>query len=124
ETSDPLLKTLFSDLSGMELGHMETLSRRYHVPAPETATDALSPARVAVYAGTKLSGSGPEELLKLALHLEQRARTFFLENGTSFPAGSPEWKLYRELEAEEREHADLLATALARLRSGAPILAP
>jgi homotetrameric NADPH-dependent glutamate synthase len=122
EAKDPELKKLFSELSVMERGHMETLSRRYHVPEPDTAAPGLSTARVAVYAQADRKAESGEDLLRLAVHLEQRARSFFLEKGREFEPGSPEWKLYRELEAEEKEHTDLLATALMRYTAGKPVL--
>ena len=77
----PALKELFTHLSDMERGHMETLSRRYHVPEPDTAAPGLSAARVAVYADADRRTETGEDLLKLAVHLERRARNFFLERG-------------------------------------------
>ena len=56
------------------------------------------------------------------MHLENRARHFFLETGRLFEPASAEWRLYRELEAEEREHAEMLATALANVEAGRPVL--
>jgi glutamate synthase (NADPH) small chain len=122
DVAEPELKELFTSLAAMERGHMETLSRRYHVPEPETAAPGLSTARVAVFVGAELPAGQGEDLLKLAVHLEKRARQFFLEKGREFPPGSAEWKLYRELEAEEREHIDLLTTALVRYGAGKAIL--
>jgi glutamate synthase (NADPH/NADH) small chain len=122
DVDDPTFRKLFESLSEMERGHMETLSRRYHVEPPDTAESNLTPAHVAVYAGAELPTSAPEDLLKLAVHLEKRARAFFLEKGREFPPGSPEWKLYRELEAEEREHTDLLTAVLTRYTAGKPVL--
>ncbi|MEO8055999.1 MAG: NADPH-dependent glutamate synthase [Acidobacteriota bacterium] len=121
-TQNPALKALFTSLSVMERGHMETLSRRYHVPEPDTAAPGLSAARVAVYAEAGNKAETGEELLKLAVHLERRARNFFLERGRELEPGSSEWKLYREMEAEEREHTDLLTTALVRYTAGKPVL--
>ena len=109
-------------LSTMARGHMETLSRRYHVPEPDTAAPGLSAARVAVYADADRRTETGEDLLKLAVHLEKRARNFFLERGKELEPGSAEWKLYREMEAEEREHTDLLTTALVRYTAGKPVL--
>gem|GEM_PF-4761953 len=62
-------------------------------------------------------------LLQLAIQLENRACSFFLERGRGFSPGSHEWRLYRELEAEEQEHADQLRTALVRLKANKPVLA-
>jgi homotetrameric NADPH-dependent glutamate synthase len=122
ETKDPVLKKLFSELSVMERGHMETLSRRYHVPEPPTEAPGISSARVAVYADAERKTETGEDLLKLAVHLERRARQFFLERGKELEPGSSEWKLYREMEAEEREHTDLLTTALVRYTAGKAVL--
>ena len=123
EAKDPELAKLFRDLSEMERGHMDTLARRYHIAAPEGAvTKNLSPAQVAVFAGAEMKDLSGAALLRLAVHLEKRARSFFLEAGGQFPAGSSEWKLYRELEAEEREHVDLLSTALARQLASKPLV--
>jgi hypothetical protein len=52
----------------------------------------------------------------------KRARAFFLDAGRRFPTGSHEWKLYRELEAEEREHVDMLSTVLARIVAEKPVV--
>jgi len=102
---------------------MVTLSRRYHIDAPEAALATnLSPAQVAVFAGAEMKELSGAALLRLAVHLEKRARSFFLEAGLKFPTGSPEWRLYRELEAEEREHVDLLSTALARHLAEKPVV--
>ena len=77
---------------------------------------------MAVYSGAELDTADEGGLLQLAVHLENRARRFFLDTGRGFPEGSAEWRLYRELEAEEREHAEMLATALARFRAQKPML--
>ncbi len=123
EAKDPDLAHLFRELAGMEKGHMETLARRYHVEAPPAALAAsLTPAQVAVFAGADLAEVTGASLLRLAVHLEKRARAFFLDAGRTFPTGSAEWKLYRELEAEEREHVDLLSTVLARIVAEKPVV--
>ncbi len=109
EAKDPDLAHLFGELSEMEKGHLEILARRYHVQAPaEALTQTLTPAQVAVFAGADVKDYSGASLLRLAVHLEKRARAFFLDAGRKFPTGSHEWKLYRELEAEEtraRRHA-------------------
>ena len=60
--------------------------------------------------------------MRLAVHLEKRAGRFFLETGRAFSEASPEWRLYRELEAEEKEHAELLENAAMRLKAGRPLV--
>ena len=122
DASEPALKDLFGRLAEMERGHMETLARRYHVSAPAADAPGISPARVAVWSDASTKASTGRELLELAVHLERRARQFFLERGRDLEPGSAEWRLYREMEAEEREHADLLATALARWVADKPAL--
>jgi len=101
---------------------MEILARRYHIDVPQGPPSTLTPSQVAVFAGAELKDLSGAALLRLAVHLEKRARAFFLDAGKSFPTGSPEWKLYRELEAEEREHVDLLSTVLARLVADKPLV--
>ncbi len=123
EAKDPELAQLFRELSEMEKEHMVTLTRRYHIDAPETpVATSLSPAQVAVFAGAEMKDASGAALLRLAVHLEKRARQFFLDAGLQFPTGSAEWRLYRELEAEEREHVDLLSTALARHLAEKPVV--
>jgi len=124
ESTDLDLAHLFRELAEMERGHMKILVRRYHIDLPEwaTTTNNLSPAQVAVFAGTDVKEQTGAALLRLAVHLEKRARAFFLDAGRRFPIGSPEWKLYRELEAEEREHVDLLSTVLARIVADKPVV--
>ncbi len=123
EAKDPDLAHLFRELSEMEKEHMSILARRYHIVAPEAAVNPnLSPTQVAVFAGAELKDLSGAALLRLAVHLEKRARAFFLDAGRKFPTGSSEWKLYRELEAEEREHVDLLSTVLARIVAEKPVV--
>ena len=91
--------------------------------APEEAlTQTLTPAQVAIFAGADVKDYSGASLLRLAVHLEKRARAFFLDAGRKFPTGSHEWKLYRELEAEEREHVDMLSTVLARIVAEKPVV--
>jgi len=123
EAKDPELAQLFRELSEMEKEHMVTLTRRYHIDVAETpAATNLSPTQVAVFSGAEMKDPSGAALLRLAVHLEKRARQFFLDAGLKFPTGSAEWKLYRELEAEEREHVDLLSTALARHLAEKPVV--
>ena len=123
EGKDPDLAHLFKELAEMERGHMDILARRYHVEAPQEAlTQTLTPAQVAVFSGADVKDFTGASLLRLAVHLEKRARAFFLDAGRKFDTGSPEWKLYRELEAEEREHVDMLSTVLARIVAEKPVV--
>jgi homotetrameric NADPH-dependent glutamate synthase len=118
---DPEVVDLFANLAAMEREHMETLVRRYHVEPLESAPPGVDSAHVAVYAGAA-PPKDSEGLLRLAVELERRAQRYFLERGRNFEEGSAEWKLYRELEGEEREHTDLLQTALIRYLSAKPVL--
>ncbi|HYM62494.1 MAG TPA: NADPH-dependent glutamate synthase [Thermoanaerobaculia bacterium] len=123
QVKDPDLAHLFGELSGMEREHLDILARRYHIDAPDaTINTSLSPAQVAIFAGAELKDLSGGALLRLAIHLEKRARAFFLDAGKKFPVGSHEWKLYRELEAEEREHVDLLSTVLKRILEEKPVM--
>jgi len=119
---DPAVRALFRRLVDMEKGHLETLVRRYHVdpPGEDVLGDApgLSPAQVAVYAGATAPADDGVALVELAVELERRARDFFAQTGAGLAPQSPERRLYAELEAEEREHFDLLSTELRRLRQG------
>src|SRR5450759_4314946 len=114
---------LFNRLSAMEREHMETLARRYHLEAPDLSAGGPSPAQLAVFSGVETSTDADGVArLRLAVHLEKRAGRFFLETGRKFSEASPEWRLYRELEAEEREHAELLESAAMRLMAGRPLV--
>jgi glutamate synthase (NADPH/NADH) small chain len=102
----------------MEDEHLALLRRRYHLGAEEPAEPA--PEQLAVYAGVDPDVGSTEALLELALTLERRARDFFAGHVREHADGSPAWKLYRELEAEEYEHVAILETELERLRAGRP----
>jgi rubrerythrin len=60
----------------------------------------------------------PEQLFRVAIALEQRAAAFFTDKANDSAQGSPERELYRELAAEEREHAELLELELERWLQG------
>jgi rubrerythrin len=121
--ADPEVIELFNRLSAMEREHMETLARRYHLEAPDLSVGGPSPSQLAVFSGVETSKDDDGvALLRLAVHLEKRAGRFFLETGRAFSEASPEWRLYRELEEEEREHAELLEGAAMRLKAGRPLV--
>ncbi|HEX6362484.1 MAG TPA: AMP-binding protein, partial [Albitalea sp.] len=124
EVSDPELKRLFGRFAVMEGEHMETLSRRYHLDVPPPSP-ALRLEVAAIYAGATGRPAGqrpetPESLFRIAIELEERAAAFFTARAADTAEGSAEQRLYRELAAEEREHASLLATEFARWQSGKP----
>ena len=119
--SDPALAELFQRLAGMEREHAELLERRYHVSGgvPDTES-AASAARIALRTGHEEAVEDEISLLRLAIHLEQRALRFFAAERDKLPADSPARDLYRELEAEEEEHVAMLSTELRRLQAGKP----
>ena len=121
DSRNPEVAELFRRLADMEREHMGTLARRYHIEEPDAAVPYVCPARIAIYTGLEGRLESPSDLLRLAIHLENRARRFFLETGRRFAPASLEWRLYRELEAEEREHAELLATALQNVEAERPV---
>lgn len=119
QATDPELKELFVRLADMEKEHLGTLSRRYHVEPPALPAEGLTATQMAIYAGAELApGAGGAELLELALRLEVRARDFFAEHAAELSEGTPEWRLYRELEAEEFDHVAMIETELERFRAG------
>jgi rubrerythrin len=117
ETEEVGLRQLFHKLAEMEEEHMATLVRRYHAevppPSPRSGVE-----RAAIFAGIESRPEDPANLLRIAIACEDRAATFFGEKSREAPEGSPEHQLYRELAAEEHEHADLLATEFALWKAG------
>jgi homotetrameric NADPH-dependent glutamate synthase len=119
ESSDPVLKELFTRFAEMEREHMTTLSRRYHAEVPLPSPD-FKVDRAAVYAGIANRPEDPGNLFRIAIAFEQRAVKFFEDRAQRTPSGSVERELYRELAAEEREHVDLLTTEYERWKQGKP----
>ncbi len=119
DTDEPILRDLFERLAEMESEHMLTLSRRYHadVPAGKTMAD-LDVA--AVFGGVVNRPADPANLFRIAIALENRASAYFAECASRAVDGSVEQQLYRELAAEEREHAQMLGTEYARWQAGKP----
>ncbi len=119
EVTDTLLRELFRRLADMEAEHIDTLSRRYHadVPAPSARSGV---ERAAIFAGIDSRPGDPIDLLRIAIACERRAEHHFRTRSRQVPEGSAAHQLYRELSAEEREHADLLTTELARRHAGKP----
>lgn len=118
-TPDPALKDLFARFAAMEEEHMATLSRRYHVAVPAAASE-MRVDLAALYAGIDSRPGDPDDLFRLAIAFEQRAARFFTERSEQAPEGSAERQLYRELAAEERDHASLLTTEYTRWKAGKP----
>lgn len=117
EAMDPGLRDLFARLAEMEGEHIDTLARRYHasVPAPSAMSGV---ERAALFAGIDSRPDDPANLLRIAIACEERAARHFAEKSRQMPEGSLTHQLYRELAAEEREHADMLSTELARRQAG------
>ncbi len=119
ETEDPALAALFGRFAVMEGEHMETLARRYHLEAPDPAPEFRMEV-AALYADVEHRPEDPANLFKIAIALERRAAAFFGGRAEAAAEGSEERRLYRELAAEEREHAEILATEYQRWRERRP----
>lgn len=116
--TDPELADMFGRLAAMEREHLELLAKRYHIATPELGAMELGAEVAALYAGANAEPKTALELLEVALALEERAKDFFAARSTSLTRGSAVWRMYRELEAEEHEHAALIETEIQRRRSG------
>lgn len=117
DAKDPALRELFGRFAEMEQEHMETLSKRYHADLPKPAAD-FQIDRAAIFAGVDRNPEDPANLFRIAIAFEERAVTFFSEQGAHAPEGSIERNLYQELAAEEREHVALLTTEYQRWKAG------
>ena len=117
DSKDPLLRDLFGRFAAMEKEHMEILSKRYHADLPEP-TEGFHIDHAAIFAGVERKPEDPANLFRIAIAFEERAVTFFSEQGAHAPGGSVERDLYRELAAEEREHVALLTTEYGRWKAG------
>jgi acyl-coenzyme A synthetase/AMP-(fatty) acid ligase/rubrerythrin len=119
DCTDETLRALFRRFAVMEGEHMETLARRYHIDIPDAPAEfRLDTA--AVYAGVDERIADPSDLLRIAIGFEKRAAAYFAERATWALPGSAERRLYDELAAEEREHAQMLVAELARWRQQRP----
>jgi rubrerythrin len=119
DSGDPQLRELFTRLAAMEDEHMGTLVKRYHAELPAPSAD-YQIDRAAIFAGIDRNPEDPANLFRIAIAFEVRAASFFASEGDKAPADSVERELYLELAAEEREHVELLTTALRRWESGRP----
>jgi acyl-coenzyme A synthetase/AMP-(fatty) acid ligase/rubrerythrin len=117
DSSDETLRALFGRFAVMEGEHMETLSRRYHVEPPDVS-DNFRVELAAIFADVESRPQDPANLFRIAIALEKRAADFFISRVTKVTPGSAEALLYKELAAEEREHAAILATEYARWQEG------
>jgi len=119
DSDDPTLRDLFGRFAVMEGVHMETLARRYHIDVP-APSPAFRVEVAAIFAEVESRPQDPANLFRVALALENRAARFFTERGARAAPDSAEQQLYRELAAEELEHADTLAREYQRWRVGKP----
>ncbi len=119
DSDDAALRELFGRFALMEGEHMETLSRRYHIDVP-APSPTFRIELAAIFGDVESRPQDPANLFRIAVALEKRAADFFTERAAQATAGSAEANLYRELAAEEREHADTLQTEYARWRAGKP----
>ena len=119
DSRDGALRKLFGRFAVMEGEHMETLSRRYHIEAP-AVSESFRIELAAIFGEVESRPQDPANLFRIAIGLEKRAADVFASCASRAPAGSAEALLYKELAAEEREHAAILATEYARWRSDKP----
>jgi rubrerythrin len=119
DSTDPILQDLFSLFASMEQEHMQTLRRRYHTQIP-VASAEFRLETAAIFAGVAVRPADPANLFRIAIQMEQRAARFFEQCAQATSAASPQHQLYRELAAEENEHAALLATEYTRWKQGQP----
>ncbi|MFI4932445.1 MAG: AMP-binding protein, partial [Burkholderiales bacterium] len=122
DSTDPQMRELFSRFAVMEGEHMETLARRYHVPTVPSSP-ALRLELPAVFGGVEHRPRDPDNLFRIAIAMEQRAARLFTEHADRSDTSSPDGELFRELAAEEVEHALYLNTEYERWRAGQPALA-
>jgi acyl-coenzyme A synthetase/AMP-(fatty) acid ligase len=119
DCANETLRALFRRFAVMEGEHMETLARRYHVDVPDPP-ESFRMETVALFAGVDGRIDGPEDLLRIAIGFEKRAADQFAERARALPDGTLERRLYEELAAEEREHAQMLTAELVRWRQHRP----
>ena len=118
-STEPILQDLFGRFAAMEQEHMQTLQRRYHMQVPESSAEFRFETS-AIFFGIPVRPADPANLFRIAIHMEQRAAAFFEQCALAEKPLSKEHQLYRELAAEEHEHAALLTTEYARWQRGQP----
>ncbi len=119
DSVDPILQDLFRRFANMEQEHMQTLQRRYHTQVTENNPDFRLEA-AAIFAGVPVRPADPANLFRIAISMEQRAARFFEQCAQAASSTAPQRQLYRELAAEENEHAAMLATEYSRWKQGQP----
>lgn len=118
-TADQEMRDLFQRFAAMEREHMATLTRRYHIEVPGP-TPGFEVELAAIFGGVTSRPKDAGNLFRIAIAMEQRAAAYFTERAKAAQDNPAEASLYRELAAEEREHADLLATEYTRWSAGKP----
>jgi non-ribosomal peptide synthetase component F len=121
--SDPAKRELFAPIAAMEREHMDTLADRYHVDLTPVF-DAHAIENAIVFAGGERVTGDAGDLFRVAVDLEERAAAFFQATAARAAPGSLAERLYRELGAEEREHAQLLRGEHLRWRADKPAPPP
>ncbi|MCU0804983.1 MAG: AMP-binding protein [Burkholderiales bacterium] len=119
DCDDNALRALFRRFAVMEGEHMETLSRRYHLETPNPSPE-FQVETAAIHAGLGDAPRDPEGLFRIAIALEKKAAGFFAARAERTAPASAERRFYEELAAEEREHAEILASEYARWRARLP----
>jgi acyl-coenzyme A synthetase/AMP-(fatty) acid ligase/rubrerythrin len=120
-TRHAMLRSLFERLAAMERQHMDLLAQRYRVDLTPVH-DAYAIDCAAVFAGVSPHVRDADGLFEIAIGIERRAADFFQASAECAAPGSAIQALYRELAAEEREHAALLRAEHARWWTGRPVL--
>ena len=118
ETRDPQMRELFTRFALMEGEHMETLARRYHVPHVPLVAHPLRLDLAALFGGVEHRPQDPDNLFRIAIAIEQRAARLFTEHADRADVSTPDAELFRELAAEEAEHALHLSAEYGRWRAG------
>lgn len=121
--NDEAVRKLFASLVDMEQDHMETLAKRYRVSIPASTSGNDNGKRAAadwaaIYTGIEVDLSDPATLFAAAIKFEERAVDYFSERQEAAVKDSMEEQLYKEMAAEEREHAALLRTERDRWKQG------
>ncbi|HEX6721112.1 MAG TPA: AMP-binding protein, partial [Burkholderiaceae bacterium] len=121
DSRDAQMRALFERFAAMEGEHMETLSHRYHVRTAE-ASAPLRLELAALFGGVEHRPQDPDNLFRIAVAIERRAARLFTEHADRADSGSTDGELFRELAAEEVEHAVYLDAEHQRWRAGQPVL--
>ena len=82
--------------------------------------EGLTPTQMAIYAGAELpEGAGGIGAARARAPARGACTRLLREHASELEEGSEEWRLYRELEAEEYDHVATISTEMERLRAEA-----